>query len=106
PPTPPKSVVFGGCAGAQAPTARHWPRGGRVLLRRQKAWFLAAALGLRRLRRGTGRAEPGSSYAAKKRGFWRLRWGSGAYGAVLAARSPGPPTPPKSVVFGGCAGAQ
>jgi hypothetical protein len=40
--------------------------------------------------RGTGRAEPGSSHAGKKRGFCRLRL---CDGAALAARSPGPLTP-------------
>src|SRR6187399_2859660 len=35
-------------AAALVSQARHWSRGARVLLRRQKAWFLAAASVLKR----------------------------------------------------------
>ena len=56
--------------------ARHWFYW-RGTGRAEPGYFYAAKKrGLWRLlwyhKRGTGRAEPGYFYAAKKRGFWRL----------------------------------
>jgi hypothetical protein len=49
--------------------ARHWPRGDRVLFRRQKAWFLPAAF----IGEVLAARSPGSFSQAIKRGFCRLR---------------------------------
>jgi hypothetical protein len=110
--------VRGNCLPRPFLLARHWPRGARVLRRRQKARFLPAAAVVLRLRRsGVGATigesfsfgaawaarRPGVVAAGKRRGFCRLRlWGrlwrlglgatigeSFSFGAAWAARSPG-----------------